>query len=232
MTIRSLLSSFLLIATLVFTPLTTTVAQDSPLNPTFLIARPELPNELFEKSVILMLPSDEHEPDLVVGMIVNKPTRKRYSDVFPKERSLRRRTDSIYFGGPVGVDMPGAIFRAPKPPDKSPEKAFHVVADVYVTFDSASIVNLLKGSKPGDTVRVFLGRAQWSVGQLQNEMLRRAWYRESAEPSLVFTPSPEDLWQTLVKRAESGPMALLQASGASDLQCGVILSSFAALRQR
>ena len=33
-------------------------------------------------------------------------------------------------------------------------------------------------------------------------MLRRAWYRETAEPSLVFTSSPEDLWQTLIKRAD------------------------------
>ena len=43
MTIRSLLSSFLLIATSVFTPLSTTVAQDSPANASFLIARPNCP---------------------------------------------------------------------------------------------------------------------------------------------------------------------------------------------
>ena len=35
--------------------------------------------------------------------------------MFPSERSLRDRSDTVYFGGPVEIETPGAVFRAGKP---------------------------------------------------------------------------------------------------------------------
>jgi putative transcriptional regulator len=182
-------------------------AQEGANGPSLLVARPELSNVLFERSVILMLPSGDQDPRLIVGLIVNKPTRKKVADVFPKERTLRDRSDTVYFGGPLDVRTPGAVFRTAKPSKNS----IHLFEDVYVSFDADFIAGMLKKAKSDRNIRIFLGRSQWGVTQLQNEMLRRTWYTERAESGLIFSQSPQDVWRTLVERAQAGPVARLQA---------------------
>ena len=198
-------SFFLLSPLLVFCFCTLALtAQDSSSEPRFLVARPGLPNVLFERSVILMMPHDPND-DLVVGLMVNKPTHRTLAEVFPKESALRNRKDTVYFGGPVDMGTPGVVLRARKPV----KKAIHVFDDVYASFDADFIVDVLKKAKPDDEVRLFLGRAQWGKIQLENEMRLHAWYSERADSSFVFSPKPEDVWRILVDREQPGPMAWL-----------------------
>jgi len=181
-------------------------AQEATDKPLYLVARPELHNPFFQESVVLMLPLHDQEPRLIVGLIVNKPGRILLSQVFPGERRLRDRTDTVYFGGPLEIETPGALFRAAKPS----KKAIHLYQDVYISFDRDLIVGMLKKAKPGADVRVFLGRAQWSPEQLQHEMSLGAWYSERAESSWIFSPTSQDSWHLLLQRAQPGPIAKLQ----------------------
>lgn len=179
-------------------------AQEATDKPLYLVARPELRNPFFQESVVLMLPLHDQEPRLIIGLIVNKPGRIPLSQVFPSERRLRDRTDTVYFGGPVEIETPGAVFRAAKPS----KKAIHLYEDVYISFDRDLIVGMLKKPKPGADVRVFLGRAQWAPEQLQDEMTLGAWYSERAESSWIFSPTSQDCWHILLSRVESGPIAM------------------------
>jgi putative transcriptional regulator len=181
------------------------VAQDATEKALYLVARPELRNPLFQESVVLMLPLHDREPRLIIGLIVNKPGRIPLAQVFPSERSLRDRSDTVYFGGPVDVATPGAVFRAAKPS----KKAIHLYENVYISFDKDFIVGMVKKPKPGESVRVFLGRAQWAPDQLQSEMIRGAWYSERAESSWIFGPASQDVWHILLDRAQPGPIAKL-----------------------
>jgi putative transcriptional regulator len=181
------------------------LAQDKPETPLFLVARASVQDPFFQESVVLMLPLYDTEPRIVIGLIVNKPTHISLSKVFPKEKSLRDRADTVYFGGPVDTESPGAVFRAAKPA----KQAFHLFDDLYVTFDSDFIVDLLKKTKNDGSVRVFLGRAQWAPEQLEGEMLLRGWYSEHAESSLIFSTAPQTVWHILFQRAEPGPVAEL-----------------------
>jgi len=181
--------------------------EESTDKPLYLVARPELRNPFFQESVVLMLPLHDREPRLIVGLIVNKPGRIPLGQVFPGERSLRDRSDTVYFGGPVEIETPGAVFRAAKPA----KKAIHLYEDVYLSFDRDFIVGLLKKPKPGADMRVFLGRAQWAPEQLQDEMSLGAWYSERAESSWIFGPTSQDSWHILLQRAEPGPIAELRS---------------------
>lgn len=172
----------------------------------YLVARPELRNPFFQESVVLMLPLHDLEPRLIVGLIVNKPGRIPLGQAFPGERSLRDRADTVFFGGPIDVETPLAVFRAAKPS----KKAIHLYENVYISFDRDFIVGMLKKPKPGDEMRVFVGRAQWAPDQLQDEVSRGAWYSERAESSWIFSPTSQDVWHLLLQRAEPGPIADLR----------------------
>jgi putative transcriptional regulator len=57
-------------------------------------------------------------------------------------------------------------------------------------------------------VRLFAGYAGWAPGQLEHEVWNGAWIVVDAEPSDVFTPSPEALWNQVLAR-QPGRLRLL-----------------------
>lgn len=163
----------------------------------YLVARSELSDPRFKESVVLMLP--RKDKNLIVGLIVNKPTGISVHAVFPGNAALKNRDDTVYFGGPVDTQMPGALFRS----RKAFKQAFNVAGDLYVTFDSDFIEGILKHPKKVLEVRLFLGRSQWSPEQLQNEMFRRSWYSEHEENSWIFSRDPETVWRSLIERVNA-----------------------------
>jgi len=173
----------------------------------FLVATPDLPDPLFQESVILMLP---HTPaPLVVGLIVNKPTNKRLSELLPDSPVLKNRTDAAYFGGPVDVDEPALVFRT----GGAPEHAMQLFDGIYVSVGPGHVAGLLKDRALVQDLRLYFGRAQWSREQLHGEMLRGSWYVVPADPAFVFSADPEHVWRTLVERAQMRRAAAFHAGG-------------------
>jgi len=171
-----------------------------------LVARPGLGDPFFKESVVLMFPpSVKIEDDLIVGLIVNKPTHVTLGDVFPEEKALKDRTDTTYFGGPVEPRVPGVVFRS----SKADKPAVQLFEDVYVSFDLDDMKGRLKGQEKTPDLRLFVGRAQWAPAQLQNEMNLGAWYGLPVDASLVFNTNPQYLWHKLYDRAEHAPVAEL-----------------------
>jgi putative transcriptional regulator len=160
-----------------------------------LVARTEVNDPYFHHSVVLMLP--ESQTQLVVGLIINKPTRLTLGKLFPDAPELKGRTEFAYFGGPVDVRTPCIVFQS----STAPENAIKLYGNVYLTFDSDLITRAFQRTPSGSRTRLFLGRAQWSPGQLQNEIRRGGWYRIQADGDLVFSAHPENLWSRLHSRA-------------------------------
>lgn len=173
----------------------TLAAQDSNSQAVFLVARNEIQDPFFSHSVVLMLPI-KNSP-MVVGLIVNKPTRMTLGKLFPDSPALQSRTEHAYFGGPVDVGVPCAVFHTSNPP----EHALRVYGNVYLTFDSDSINNIFQNAPPNSTPHLFLGRAQWAPGQLENEIARGSWYRVQAQGDLIFGSNIQGLWRKLHDQA-------------------------------
>ena len=117
----------------------------------FLVASRDLPDPLFHDSVVLMLPIKEGQ--LMVGLIINKPSKIKVRDVFPDSPALQKIDAMAYFGGPVDADVVArsAIFRSKTPP----KDATLVFGDVYVSFDSDTIAALARNSQQAATGCVF-----------------------------------------------------------------------------
>ena len=168
----------------------------------FLIASRDLPDPLFHDSVVLMLPI--REGTLLVGLIVNKPSKIKVRDVFPDSPTLKNSDAMAYFGGPVDFEVAArsAIFRSKNPP----KKAIQVFGDVYVTFDAGEILALVEDSQQASTLRVFLGRSQWDPEQFEGEVVRGSWHNLPATADPIFSKFPESLWRTLIDRADPRPV--------------------------
>lgn len=167
----------------------------------FLIARRELNNPLFSKSVILMLPVVD--TDGVVGLIVNRPTKITLHELFPKIAAYKDGAAVAYFGGPVDVKTGGVLFRS----TKAYKDAFHLTGDLYVSFNSDVIEKVLKKPKEVTEVRLFLGRSQWGNKQLAAEMERGSWFGEKEENSVIFRRDSANVWIELIEALEPGSLA-------------------------
>lgn len=168
----------------------------------FLVASRNLPDPFFQKSVVLMLPIKEGQ--LLVGLIINKPSKIKVRDLFPDSPELQKLDAMAYFGGPVDADVGvrSAIFRSKTPP----REATLVFGDVYVSFDPEAIVALEQDPEQAATLRVFVGRAQWAPGQFQNEVALGAWHSLHGGADSIFTTLPEMLWPSLIEQAEPQPL--------------------------
>lgn len=181
----------------------------------FLIARRELQDPLFQQTVVLMLPLVDK--NIVVGLIVNKPTHVKLQELFPKIETNKNSNKVAYFGGPVGLQTAGALFRA----SKALKPAFQVSGDVYVTFDRALIERIMKKPKQVSEVRLFVGRSQWTPNQLAGEFKRGSWYGEKEENSVIFRPESTGVWLELIGTLEPGSVAELQGTGAMPVSQGI-----------
>ncbi len=160
-----------------------------------LIARNQVQDPYFRQSVVLLLPNVE--APLVVGLIINKPTRFTLAQIIPDSPDFKGVTDLAYFGGPVEIRTPSVVFRS----SIAPNKAVKLFDNVYLTFDAGLISKAFSGRQAGRKARMFLGRAQWAPGQLQNEIRQGGWYRIQADGNLVFSSHPGDLWRILHDRS-------------------------------
>ncbi len=170
----------------------------------FLVARPGLGDPMFKESVVLMFPASASAGEgLIVGLIVNRPARVALSEIFPDDEKLKNRSDTAYFGGPVFPRAPGVVFRS----SSAAKQAALLFGDVYVSFDSDFIKELLKEPEKTPDLRLFVGRSQWAPAQLQNEMVVGAWDTARTETNLIFRANPKYLWRRLFEQAEPAPFA-------------------------
>ncbi len=129
----------------------------------FLVAHPELPDPIFKESVVLMFPPSVGAANgVVVGLIVNKPARVALSEIFPNDKTLKNRSETVCFGGPVDSRAPGVVFRS----SKAIKQGALLFGDVYVSFDRDFIKELLKEPEKTPDLRLFVGVSQWGPAVL------------------------------------------------------------------
>jgi putative transcriptional regulator len=159
----------------------------------FLVASRNMPDPVFQQSVILMLPTDE--PPLVVGVIINKPTDVTLGNLFRQPLPSENRNQKVYFGGPVDLTTPLLVVRT----TQAPKPAIPLWTNVYAVADADLITNILKGSRSGNDARLYLGRAQWTQDQLRGELLEGAWSVAPLRTDLLFEHDAAKIWPMLSK---------------------------------
>ncbi len=162
-----------------------------------LVATPLIGDPTFARTVVFLL---AHSPEGAFGLVLNRPAASVVWDVVPDWYGPVTMPDMVFVGGPVSPDLLLGLARAPgaDPP------GFHRVLGELGTVElEAPPPELLDGISH---CRFFAGSAGWASGQLEDELAEGAWWTVDAGPFDVFTPDPETLWRTVLRR-QGGDLA-------------------------
>lgn len=164
---------------------------------TFLISEPFLGDANFERSVVLVCHDSADEGTL--GIILNRPLALKLADVLPGPRAQQAPHLAhlpLFDGGPVGPDRLQFLHRAAALPG-----ATALGEGVCWGGDfSVLLEQLFHQELAVSDVRLYVGYAGWSPGQLADERRRGSWITAPSAPETVFSTPPAALWQTLLRR--------------------------------
>jgi putative transcriptional regulator len=167
--------------------------QNLPANGLFLVAKPSMPDPNFARTVVLVTQAEDAS---TVGVVINRPSPLRLSQLLPPEFPAQNYRDPVYFGGPVMRQAIFALFRAETVPAAA---AFHILKNVYLTNHADTVAQLL--AAPAAQYRLYAGFSGWAPRQLENEFTRDDWYVLPADEAVLFRKSTEGLWEELLERA-------------------------------
>ena len=159
----------------------------------FLVASQNLMDPNFSKTVVLLL---EYVHDGAMGVVINRPTEIKLSQVFPDLKALKKRPDTLYMGGPVSRNQ---ILLVVKTPNK-PEDSVHMFEDVFITSSMKVFQRLIERADTKERFRVYAGYAGWAPRQLDQEVARGDWYIFQADTEIVFDKAPSKIWQEFIRR--------------------------------
>jgi len=168
--------------------------QNQPANGLFLVARPTLADPNFARTVVLVTQAEDAS---TVGVIVNRPTGLKLSQILPPDFSTGNYREPVFFGGPVMRQAIVAVFRSEVTPAKA---AFRVLKGLYLTMHPDNIRSLL--ADPKARYRLYAGFSGWAPRQLESEFVREGWYVLPADAATVLRKDTAGLWEELVDRAE------------------------------
>jgi putative transcriptional regulator len=154
-----------------------------------LIAGSSLWDPNFRRAVVLI---GHHDADGAVGVVLNRTAGVTVAEAVPPLASLVPDDAPLFLGGPVQPQSAVVVADFDEP-----ERAEIVALD--------SIGFLPPETGPEDLggirrARVFAGYAGWGAGQLEAELHEDSWVIEPALADDVFSPQPDRLWDTVLRR--------------------------------
>ncbi len=182
----------------------------SELTSALLIAMPQLQDPNFRRSVVLLV---HHDSEATFGLILNRPVDLS-AQLLCSRLDLRWGGDpaeTIHWGGPVQPDTGWVLFNDTLSVGPRRDDVTQVIAGLYF----AGSMDVLRAivEAPPSRVRLFLGYAGWSGGQLEAEMASGAWLVAPLSLDVVFGVDPEKMWEHVVRGLGVDPATLMSTSG-------------------
>ena len=154
-----------------------------------LISEPFMQDPYFKRSVVLLT---EHSDNGSFGLILNKPIPMYLNEAIENAPAFDSR---LGLGGPVQKETLHYLHKLGNLIPNSTE----VMSGVFWGGDFDTIKELIVSGdlKPGD-IRLFVGYAGWTEGQLASEMESKSWIVCRANKDVLFNEKPEELWSKLL----------------------------------
>lgn len=162
-----------------------------------LVATPLIEDPNFLRTVVVLL---EHDEDGAFGVVLNRPSLTPVAEPLPDWAGSAAAPAVMFLGGPVATDAVIGITAAPVGGgfDDGPGGCGFRTIDLSDRFVS---------DPSGSGLRLFVGAAGWSPGQLEDEIAEGAWWVVDARADDVVTDDPAGLWTRVVGR-QRGPVRL------------------------
>lgn len=154
-----------------------------------LIATPFLSDPSFSRSVVFLC---EHGPDGTLGFVLNQLTSYTLGDLLSETTYIQPL--SVYQGGPVQPETLHIVHRIP-----AALGGTDVVNGIHWGGSYEQLQEMARnyGSNEND-LRLFLGYAGWTEGQLEKEIQEGSWLVGEPTQELVFETEPHLVWKKAI----------------------------------
>lgn len=168
-----------------------------------LLASTDLLEPTFRRTVIYVI---EHNDAGSLGLVLNRPSETAVHNVLPQWNAIAVRPKALFIGGPVKRDAAMCLGVLKSGANVDAYAGVRIVEGrvvmVDLDADPADIAPAVEG------VRIFVGYAGWTAGQLDSELARDDWMVMPSLPADVLAPARADLWGRVLRR-QSVPLAML-----------------------
>jgi putative transcriptional regulator len=173
------------------------MSSDSNLTGSLLVAHPSLLDPNFRRTILFL--SHHSAEEGAVGLVLNRPLGQSLGEISVTELSSSLFHAKAFYGGPVAMDQ--VTVASLQWRDNPSALTFHSYTG------GVDEIEVTPEWQPG--LRVFLGYAGWSSGQLENEIAQKAWIVVPPTKSLIEMAKPDEAWHDIMR--ESGPLIRLLA---------------------
>ena len=181
---------------LAFIPLTGARAQQAdPVGAITLVATPRLIDPDYRSTVLLAVPVENNRH---VGVIINRPTGRTLSSLFPEHAPSKMVKDPVYFGGPMLRQAVFAVVHIDHTPGPG---SIQMMKELFLATQGTVVDHIIEETP--NEARYYVGYVAWRPGELREEVDRGLWYVLDADPDLVFRKDPGSLWEELLRRARA-----------------------------
>ena len=151
----------------------------------------QLRGSFFQRTVVLIC---QHDPEGAFGLVLNRATGSNVGEMIVADLPERLKGCPLFLGGPVQPSALSFLHSDAFLPDGN------VMANLSLGHTLDGLVEIGDSFSPSQKIKLFVGYAGWSPGQLEDEMKRNAWVTHPASLDLVFDADPTQLWQSILRQ--------------------------------
>lgn len=182
------------VATLALVPLQSASAQANAGEDTvFLVANPGFRDPEYRHSVLIAAPTANGGH---IGVIINRPTKRTLSSLFPEHEPSKKVVEPVFFGGPFSTSALVAVVRGEKSPGTG---SLLIMANLHLAINVNTIDKIIE-ERPNDA-RYYVGYVGWRPGELRREIDRGLWYVVNPDANTVFRKDTDHIWEELLRSA-------------------------------
>lgn len=168
-------------------------AQSGDDDAVLLVAHPAFLDADYRQTVLIAAPAPNGGH---IGVILNRPTKRSLSSLFPEHEPSKQVKEPVFYGGPFSRSALVALVRRAQNPG---EGSVYVMKDLYLAFRVTTIDSIIE-TTPNEA-RYYVGYVAWQPGELTREIERGLWAVLSADLHTVFRKDTEGLWEELLTRS-------------------------------
>ena len=157
-----------------------------------LVAHPAFRDLDYRQTVLLAAPGPNGGH---VGVILNRPTRRSLSSLFPEHEPSKKVLDPVHYGGPFSRGALVALVKTDAAPGAG---TVQVMKNLYMAFRVNTIDQVIE-SRPNDA-RYYVGYVGWRPGELKSEIERGIWSVLGADVEVVFRKDTEGMWEEMLQQ--------------------------------
>jgi len=155
-----------------------------------LVAHPAFRDVDYRQTVLLAAPAPNGGH---VGVILNRPTRRSLSSLFPEHEPSKKVLEPVHYGGPFSRGALVALVKTTSAPGSG---SVMLMKNLYMAFRVNTIDQIIE-TTPNEA-RYFVGYVGWRPGELRNEIDRGIWSVLGADVDVVFRKDMDNLWEELL----------------------------------